>query len=174
MCGLALLPSGMASSLGGGCAAPDAMESGQNLCTGLFWAVFFLALGVSEQLESSMGWRIRLLALMNLWGRWGTLGQRGATGPEMLGGLRERPLQVPSRTAAADTCCRDPDAPCCRAGQPEAARLHQAKTEKLPVCGSRRAAMRRDCQLWSWGSSRWTAGTASCPRPCTQTAEPGP
>lgn len=29
-------PSDMASSLGGGCAAPEAMESGQNLWTGLF------------------------------------------------------------------------------------------------------------------------------------------
>lgn len=60
------VPSGMASSLGGGCEAPDAMESGQNLCTGLFCAVFFFVFGVSEQLESNIGWRIRLLALMNL------------------------------------------------------------------------------------------------------------
>lgn len=42
------------------------MESGQNLWTGLFWAVFFFVFGVSEQLESSMGCRMRLRALMNL------------------------------------------------------------------------------------------------------------
>lgn len=44
------------------------MESGQNLCTGRFWAVFFFVFGVSEQLESSIGCRIRLRALMNLGG----------------------------------------------------------------------------------------------------------
>lgn len=60
------VPSDMVSSLGGAGATPDAMESGQNLCTGLFCAVFFFVFGVSEQLESNMGCRIRLLALMNL------------------------------------------------------------------------------------------------------------
>jgi hypothetical protein len=66
-CGLQrCIPSDMVSSLGGGCATPDAIESGQNLWTGLFWAVFFFVFGVSEQLESNIGWRIRLLALMNL------------------------------------------------------------------------------------------------------------
>lgn len=56
----------MAMSLGAGWVAPEAMESGQNLWTGLFWAVFFFVFGVSEQLESSMGCRMRLRALMNL------------------------------------------------------------------------------------------------------------
>lgn len=45
---------------------PVAMESGQKRCRGRFWGVFFLALGVSEELASNMGCRIRLRALINL------------------------------------------------------------------------------------------------------------
>lgn len=59
-------PSDIVSSFDCCWATPEAMESGQNLCTGRFWAVFFFVFGVSEQLESSIGWRIRLLALINL------------------------------------------------------------------------------------------------------------
>lgn len=43
-----------------------AMESGQKRCSGRFWGVFFLAFGVSEELASSMGCRIRLRAFINL------------------------------------------------------------------------------------------------------------
>jgi hypothetical protein len=42
------------------------MESGQKRCSGLFGGGFFLVLGVSEELASSMGCRIRLRAFMNL------------------------------------------------------------------------------------------------------------
>lgn len=45
---------------------PAAMESGQKRCSGRFWGVFFLAFGVSEELASNMGCRIRLRALINL------------------------------------------------------------------------------------------------------------
>lgn len=45
---------------------PAAIESGQKRCSGRFWGVFFLAFGVSEELASSMGCRIRLRAFINL------------------------------------------------------------------------------------------------------------
>lgn len=66
------------------------MESGQNLCTGRFWAVFFFVFGVSEQLESSIGCRIRLRALMNLGGG---------------------PTEGPPSPAAAPAAARRSDAP---------------------------------------------------------------
>lgn len=45
---------------------PVAMESGQKRCSGRFCGVFFLAFGVSEELASNMGCRIRLRAFINL------------------------------------------------------------------------------------------------------------
>lgn len=44
----------------------EARELGQKRCRGRVWGVFFLLLGVSEELASSMGWRIRRRALINL------------------------------------------------------------------------------------------------------------
>ncbi len=44
----------------------EARELGQKRCRGRVWGVFFLLLGVSEVLASSMGWRIRRRALINL------------------------------------------------------------------------------------------------------------
>lgn len=58
------VPSGMVTCWGG--PPPAAMESGQKRCSGRFCGVFFLALGVSEELASNMGCRILLRAFMNL------------------------------------------------------------------------------------------------------------
>lgn len=57
------LPSGMVTCWWG---PPAAIESGQNRCSGRLGGVFFLALGVSAALASSMGCRIRLRAFINL------------------------------------------------------------------------------------------------------------
>lgn len=49
------------------CKTPATMESGQKRCVGRCWDFIFFALGAgSGLLASSMGWRIRLRALMNL------------------------------------------------------------------------------------------------------------
>jgi hypothetical protein len=42
------------------------LAMGQKRWVGRLWGVLFLLLGVSDALLSIMGWRIRLLALMNL------------------------------------------------------------------------------------------------------------
>lgn len=44
----------------------EAIESGQKRCRGRVCGVFFLVLGISVELASSIGCRIRLRALMNL------------------------------------------------------------------------------------------------------------
>lgn len=49
------------------CRTPATMESGQKRCVGRCWDFIFLALGAgSGLLASSIGWRIRRRALMNL------------------------------------------------------------------------------------------------------------